>query len=591
MIQSFPQEPTLAPVADESRSHLVFPDDFVEQDGLFRPARAAASAFDYTDGDAAEAEIHRVIRAAADRSSASFELERGIHDWPTEYHLSRARCNLLRPFDLAEYENALEIGSGCGAITRYLAETCARVTALEGSPNRAAIVRDRCADLGNVTCVCANLDDVRFTEKYDLVVVIGVLEYAGKYLAGRTDPWQYFLRLVLGAMAPGGTCILAIENQLGVKYFGGAAEDHTGRPHEGLEGYYPGTEVRTFGRAELLRCFERAGLNASLFLPFPDYKLPRVILNAASADKGLGLSQWHDRGRDALRFAEPLVLLEAEKNGLLADLANSFVVVATRADEPAPNYTWDAAYYSVNRRRQYQTETRLEEAAGRPIIRKAHLFLCPAEESASLVRQAVGLSPYVPGEKLSLQMLRALRRSDREGEREFRRLVAGWDNFLTCRATGEGQHARLPGDLLDCTPFNLVVTERGLEVIDREWALNGSDVTVGWVLFRGLYWFLVSYWDAVRCRRLSRGEWGPFLEDQFAALGYRLTAAEMRSFVQHEAVFQNAILEGRNLPGLAAEMFTALGPTSALLRLGRSAAFGTRELVGRAYRALRNGGG
>src|SRR5439155_17012232 len=109
---------------------------------------------------------------------------------------------------------------------------------------------------------------------------------AGKYLADRADPWQYFLRRVRAALAPGGACLLAIENQLGVKYFGGAAEDHTGRPYEGLEGYYPGTPVRTFGRAQLVGCFERAGLAPRLFLPFPDYKLPRLILSAAAADGG-----------------------------------------------------------------------------------------------------------------------------------------------------------------------------------------------------------------------------------------------------------------------------------------------------------------
>src|SRR5262245_60726420 len=160
-------QPAVNGSAGRLRQPLTYPVDFEERDGIARPRRLADREFDYSDGGPTEAEIHRTIRDATDRSSGSFELERGIHDWPTQYHLSRARCNLLRPFELARYKNVLEIGAGCGAITRYLAENCASVTALEGSPDRAAIVRDRCADLENVTCVCANLEDVRFSKRFD----------------------------------------------------------------------------------------------------------------------------------------------------------------------------------------------------------------------------------------------------------------------------------------------------------------------------------------------------------------------------------------------------------------------------------------
>jgi hypothetical protein len=54
--------------------------------------------FDYSDGDAAEAEIYRIITCARDRRSGSEELAAHIHSWAMEYHFSPSRANLLRPF-------------------------------------------------------------------------------------------------------------------------------------------------------------------------------------------------------------------------------------------------------------------------------------------------------------------------------------------------------------------------------------------------------------------------------------------------------------------------------------------------------------
>lgn len=574
----------------EAGAPLLFPGDFCQREGVYHPARLAAEEFSYTDGDATEAEIHRIVRSARDRSVSSFELERSIRDWPTEYHLSRARTNLLRPFQLNRFDSVLEIGSGCGAITRYLGENCRRVTALEGSANRAAIVRDRCADLKNVTCVCSNLQDVRFAERFDLVVVIGVLEYAGKFLAGHADPWQHFLDRVHSAMAPGGACILAIENQLGIKYFGGAPEDHTSRSFEGLEGYYPGTQVRTFGRAELIRRFEDAGLTPRLFLPFPDYKLPRLILNAeASAD--LGLAQWLDLGRDRLPFADPLVMTEIEKNGLFADLANSFLVIATHRGDPAPEYNWDAAYYSINRRRRFQTETRLERAGPRHVVKKSRLIPAEAEDPNGAVVQNLQSRPFVRGEKLSLRMLRALRREDQPGEVEFTKLMVRWRDFLQMQANGtHGHQATLPAHAVDYTPFNLIVVGDDLQPIDEEWTVQDGPVTVGWVLFRGLYWLLVSTWASIRCRRIQPGAWGPFVEDVFVRLGYRLTSAEMTHFAERESAFQESVLESRSRQDMTQAILSNLGPMSRVGRLGRSATHHGMEMARRLRRSLRNRG-
>lgn len=89
-------------------------------------AAGRESEFGYSDGAAVEARLLAWVRAVADRRVLSEELRAGITDWPSRYHLSPLRANLLRP--LAGWltgRTVLEIGAGCGALTRYLGSwTC-----------------------------------------------------------------------------------------------------------------------------------------------------------------------------------------------------------------------------------------------------------------------------------------------------------------------------------------------------------------------------------------------------------------------------------------------------------------------------------
>ena len=108
----------------------------------------------YSDGEEVEARIAGIINKASDISVLSAELASFCNDWPTTYHLSRKRANLLRPLEnYFRGKSVLEIGAGCGAITRYLGEIGAEVLALEGSLRRAPIVASRCRGLDRKSVV------------------------------------------------------------------------------------------------------------------------------------------------------------------------------------------------------------------------------------------------------------------------------------------------------------------------------------------------------------------------------------------------------------------------------------------------------
>ena len=119
-------------------------------DGVYQ-AGTEPRAFNYSDGEASEKKLFQILSTSDDLSSSSAELERQIVDWPTEYHLSSARSNLLRPLNLNGITRVLELGCGCGSISRFLGEQeGVQVDAIEGSPTRAGLASLRCRDLPNV---------------------------------------------------------------------------------------------------------------------------------------------------------------------------------------------------------------------------------------------------------------------------------------------------------------------------------------------------------------------------------------------------------------------------------------------------------
>ncbi len=248
--------------------------------GVFR---STSRTIGYSEGSRAEEYLRRVFATATDLSSNSADLNRAIRDWSSEYHLSSTRANILRCLDLKEVGNGLELGCGCGAITRYLGELGLRLDAVEGEWSRAELAKLRCRGLDNVSVVQANFNELRLPEKsYDAAFLIGVIEYAALFSPGHNDDRTAatdILARIRSALRRDGILVLALENRMGLKYFLGAGEDHLGTPFTGIYDYPGGPGVRSYSLGEWERLFRDSGWNHVSFLyPFPDYKLPRVIL-------------------------------------------------------------------------------------------------------------------------------------------------------------------------------------------------------------------------------------------------------------------------------------------------------------------------
>ncbi|MCR5672914.1 MAG: class I SAM-dependent methyltransferase [Lachnospiraceae bacterium] len=253
--------------------------------------------------------------------------------WSVMYHLSYIRENAALWLPITSSDSVLEIGSGCGAITGALARLAKSVTCVELSKKRSLINAYKNREYDNIKIMVGNFEDVEggLTEKYDYITLIGVLEYAGSYIQG-DRPYNRFLEILAGHLNPGGKIVIAIENRLGMKYFAGCKEDHTGKFFGGIEGYGPESGVRTFSKEKLTKLLEEEGFgDCRYYYPYPDYKLPHTIYSDEHLP-GVGDLNTNLRNYDSDR----LVLFDEQKafdamieEGRFPEFSNSFIVIAS----------------------------------------------------------------------------------------------------------------------------------------------------------------------------------------------------------------------------------------------------------------------
>ena len=455
--------------------------------------------FDYSDGHDVERRILGIVRESDDLSVFSEELAKAITDWPTQYHLGRGRINLLRPFRNLLKGSVLEIGCGCGAITRALGEFGADVVALEGSSLRAEIAATRCRDLGRVTVVCDSFDAFETVERFDVVTLIGVLEYARKYFSVEpgNDPVKATLEKARRMLKPGGVFLLAIENQLGLKYFAGRPEDHNGVPMYGIEDLYGDSDAVTFGKQELSGLLSSTGwYHQCWWYPFPDYKFPISVLSEAGVKSSADLSPLLqnsvgvDPQRGATSFSLESAWAPVFRNGLAGVLANSFVVVAS--DRPLQESQVLAYHYASGRRETFasevvfvQGEAERIQVQRRPLVRDG----AAARHAVDGLAVAFEEAEFVTGLHWQKELIRILNRPGWSIE-QLRPWAATWFRAFIRHASlvgmALGKNTSIDGSHFDAVPRNLIV--RGPDdasFIDQEWQFK-KPCTLGFMVFRGL---------------------------------------------------------------------------------------------------------
>ncbi len=514
--------------------------------GVWR--RGRESTFAYSDGDDAENYLQQVFEQTQDVSCASDELVREIRDWPSEYHLSPTRHNLLRGLHFSSQDRILEIGSGCGALTRFLGESGADVLALEGSSRRAGLTANRCRDLDNVSVCNDNFQDFQASGQFSVVTMIGVLEYAPIFFDS-DDPVGAFLRRASDLLDLEGVLVLAIENRLGLKYFNGCSEDHTNRYFDSINDLYEPKGPRTFGYQELSRLLNDADLSHREWIyPFPDYKLPTALVRESATDNkvldvatiaGHGIARDYVRERRPL-FSDRLAWSAIARNGLLPHMANSFLVAASRVPIKAEfmNNAWQIKTFSSVRKSPYRTENTVERRNDAWIVNKCDLHGAPTA-TGPLRRIPLTEQPYITGELLSMRLERITFEPDSHSR--YLRYLKAYLDYLAAHIASAQEQTKplgdrlLPPDHFDCIPGNLIVDSQGdWHYIDREWEFE-MPVTLGYLLFRAMihdltrvtvYGSFDVFAGATNLRE--------FIELVFSKLGIQCSATNWRTWIDNE---------------------------------------------------------
>ena len=310
----------------------------------------------YCDGQTEDEILDVVMTQPAERYD---EIIRERKSWEFLYHLSPIRENIVSWIPFTGCEKVLEIGAGPGAVTGALAARCASVTCVDLSRKRSLINAYRHRDCSNITIMVGNFADIEphLDTDYDYIFLIGAFEYAGSYIAGETpfltelECIRPHLRRADDAGKGEGRIVIAIENRLGLKYFAGCAEDHSGRYFDGIESYTgdhcPAT---TFSRPGLEKLLRQAGIGTySFYYPYPDYKFAKTIYSDRRLPEYAELSDNicnFDRDR-LLLFDERKAYKGITEDGLYPVFANSFEIVTGPAlpvayckfsDDRAPGY-------------------------------------------------------------------------------------------------------------------------------------------------------------------------------------------------------------------------------------------------------------
>ena len=288
----------------------------------------------YSDGAVEE----RLLSIARREKETDYDRVVAVEkDWAVMYHFSSLRENIISWYPLSRTDRVLEIGSGCGAVTGALSRMAGSVTCVELSRRRSLINAERNRERNNIEIILGNFEDVEKTlpDQYDIATLIGVFEYGTGYISG-ADPYAGFLAKTGRHLKAGGRILMAIENRLGLKYWAGCAEDHTGRYFEGLEGYIGIKSVRTFAKTELEEIIRRAGFSKYRFYyPYPDYKFPTAVYSDEYLPRKGDLNQNrenYDRRRLML-FDESRVWDSLLDAGLFPLFSNSFFVEITKESE------------------------------------------------------------------------------------------------------------------------------------------------------------------------------------------------------------------------------------------------------------------
>jgi 2-polyprenyl-3-methyl-5-hydroxy-6-metoxy-1,4-benzoquinol methylase len=436
-----------------------------------------------TYADGSENAVMEILSNSRDRSTGSDELQNFCTDWPKTYHFSGNRTNLLRPFRFESGRRILEIGGGTGILSQYLADEGLDVTVIEGELSRGLSAKSRMENCENVRIVIGDLTSITDSEKFDYILVVGVLEYIP------IDQVNSWLTQLNSHLTESGTLILAIENRIGLKYWLGFPEDHTGVMWDGIRNYSNKLSPHTYTKNELTGLLEKSGFRNTDFLSvWPDYKLPTAIIREVSS-KYLTSEEMVSLIKNPFEFKDYTSKVDIDflailktmiDSKLFIDFSNSFLVTASKSNNVASEILSENEigwFFNLHgRKRDFRICRKLlwiDKELFWQTNRINHKVSAANIAKNSLISQTFKdkLTPFVKGSTLSAAIKREM-----ENERFDIALILlrNWSKSIELLDTGEGINLSQCGHKsiqnFDISLDNWIIEKSGkYKKIDDEW--------------------------------------------------------------------------------------------------------------------------
>ena len=451
----------------------------------------------YSDGDI-EDELLEIAKNHPASEYRTITEER--RSWPVLYHFSPFRSNIVEWLPITKSDKVLEVGSGCGAITRALSQKAGSVTGIDLSEKRSLVNANRLKDADNVKIMVGNFKDIETSleSDYDAIMLIGVFEYAFGYMNSET-PYEDFLKILLKHLKPEGRIYIAIENRMGLKYFAGCTEDHAGRYFEGLEGYPNRGVAKTFTRKGLEKILSACGVKEySFYYPYPDYKFPHTIYSDEYLPKK---GELHDNIRNFDR--ERMLLMDETKvfDTILEEeefplFSNSYLVVI------GPGMPQKMVKYSNDRDDCYGICTTIEEDGNGLFVTKRAVTEEATEHINNIEKAYEALSKRFAGSEIAFN--RCSRISEDTLRFEFLKGRPLEELLDYCIDTGDREgflklynryrkivsyHDDVPVSDYDLIFQNILVDDVHWTVIDYEWTEN-EIIPSGEIIERALWCYI-----------------------------------------------------------------------------------------------------
>lgn len=505
--------------------------------------------FAYSDGDDIENYLLNTMRAVTDLSVYSNELREKIKDWPSNYHLSPRRSNLLFPFkEWFQGKRILEIGCGCGAITRFLGECNAEVISVEGSLRRAQIARERCRGLDNIEIICTPSDQLPELGEFDAILLIGVLEYAKTFLG--VNGQSLMLEDCYSRLAKNGQLFIAIENKLGIKYFAGANEDHLGKPMLGINDTYTEHSVTTFGRKELIKLLNNAGFDEiSEYLPLPDYKLPVSIVTPLGWNNysneltvlAVESMQADAQGASDYLFSLEMATRSVWLNDLAPDLSNSFLMITTKKGQPQIDSGHIAAYHlSVDRLTELSKYIIFHEVEPGSLSVSTHSLTNKYAEPNPLHSLDISNTEFIKGESYFFSLVQIVNRPN-WSVKDIASWVKPWiDNIITIANAPlpYDQNTEISATFFDALPFNTIKTGvNSFSLFDLEWQSKESELLLGYLTFRAIFNSLIRISSCASSELIDGNNIALLSLQTLQELKFDVTAIDLENYLNKEATF------------------------------------------------------